>query len=409
MTDIEDRLRAAMHAAVDEEEASATALMSGVMRRQRTHTIRVVSVAALLLVAIAAPATFAAHGALTGSNSKPLTNQSGLPARLHGLPMPAGTDIPLLITTPTGAAWYSTATGRSRSIAGLPASQGGYQFGRLPGGWWAYANRGHGSCPSVRYECVGAQEEYYFIATGSLRATQIGRANTVAAKAAAQAGQAWLVRYPNSRDNPAATAASVQLFTTAGQALGPPIQLPVGYALYSAIGSYLLIGSYNDQPTLLWDPTTRQAVRNLSVYVLDNGPDQVAWAQDCRTCQLGVLTVSTGKILSIPVLNSHTNSPNETFCEDGKLLAVQLPNRQVAVVDTATGQMTKLAGTSLSPADFVYLDWQGSTHRLIIRAGPNTGPGPNQIAYWQPGAKSLHVATTSNASEMSAIETGTVG
>jgi hypothetical protein len=87
-------------------------------------------------------------------------------------------------------------------------------------------------------------------------------------------------------------------------------------------------------------------------------------------------------------------------------LAVWLPEHGLTVVDTVTGVATRIAGTALSPADFISFDWQNSGHRLIITAGPNDRPGPDQIAYWQPGETQLHVVTIRNVSELPAIETG---
>jgi hypothetical protein len=61
MTDIKDRLRTAMHAAVDGETTSADELIRLVMRRHRRHTIRIACIAVLAAVAVAAPAAITWH------------------------------------------------------------------------------------------------------------------------------------------------------------------------------------------------------------------------------------------------------------------------------------------------------------------------------------------------------------
>jgi hypothetical protein len=52
---------------------------------------------------------------------------------------------------------------------------------------------------------------------------------------------------------------------------------------------------------------------------------------------------------------------------------------------------------------------QAGTHRLVIAAGPNTRPGPAQLAYWQPGDTRLRIATIQNLAEISNLQTGNIG
>jgi hypothetical protein len=88
---------------------------------------------------------------------------------------------------------------------------------------------------------------------------------------------------------------------------------------------------------------------------------------------------------------------------------VRLPNGALGVVDTMSGKLTVVPGTALGRADFEFFDWQGGSHRLIIRAGPNATAGPDQIAYWQPGDARIMVATFRDPAELSKIETGSAG
>jgi hypothetical protein len=150
MTDVENRLRAAMHAAVDGEEASAGELIRQVHRRHRRHNARVAGIAALVLAAAAVPAAIALHGAAVPGTRPPASHSTQpprqLPATMSGLPMPAGTNFRVLISTGDGAAWYSTATRRTEPITGLPASQGGYGFSRVEGGFTAWSTLTTSTC-----------------------------------------------------------------------------------------------------------------------------------------------------------------------------------------------------------------------------------------------------------------------
>ena len=113
--------------------------------------------------------------------------------------------------------------------------------------------------------------------------------------------------------------------------------------------------------------------------------------------------------MATPIPGSQPANLNATLSDDGRLLAVQLPNRELAVLNTATGSMSRIAGTALSEADFENFDWQDGGHRLVITSGPKSEPGPDQIAYWQPGDTHVYVALVRNLHEISEIETGAVG
>ena len=88
-----------------------------------------------------------------------------------------------------------------------------------------------------------------------------------------------------------------------------------------------------------------------------------------------------------------------------------LSRSQVAaeVFDTASWTLTAIPGTALSSADWQNFGWQAGTHRLVIAAGPNTRPGPAQLAYWQPGDTRLRIATIQNLAEISNLQTGNIG
>lgn len=108
MTDIEDRLRTAIHAAVDGEEASAGELIRLVVRRHRRHVALAGGVAVLIALAVAVPVAIALHAALATSRPVPATHPPSrprphrLPTKMSGLPMPAAPDLKLLVNTAKG-------------------------------------------------------------------------------------------------------------------------------------------------------------------------------------------------------------------------------------------------------------------------------------------------------------------
>ena len=240
MTDIKG-LRAAMHAAVDGEQASADELIRQVMRRHRRHRRRVALACAAVLIAlaVAVPVAIAVHGALLTSGPRPslvhpTPRPHRLPTKMTGLPASRAPNLRLLIATANSAAWYSTATRQTEPIAGLPpisheALLSPYKFGRLDGGWWAQSTRVGGSSGAP------PPQEFHFIADGSLTATRIGAGySNNGVVPASRAGAAWLLTYRSAT-------ARAQLVSTAGRPLGPQYTLPAGYFLSRGVGSYLLL------------------------------------------------------------------------------------------------------------------------------------------------------------------------
>jgi hypothetical protein len=409
MADIEGQLRTAMYAAVDGVEASPDHLVRVVMQRHRRATVRRTVVAVLAVFAITVPGGIALHRAITRSGSSPVTPLTAPPAkvaaRMSGLPVPADMNFEFLVATLNGAGWYSTATQQTEPIAGLPAVPGGYQYGRLYGGWVAKPVTYNSPCPVN--QCAGPPATYYFIADGSMTATRIGEGYAQdGADPGSRAGTVWLVTYPRSSASLSGSSFA-QLVSTAGQPLGPRYRLPANYLMGRGVGSYLLLDlDANDETHFeLWDPATAR-VRGHFDNVVAQGPEQVVWSKGCQSCRLEITNVTTGKTVTTRIPGAQPAKLSAVLSDDGRLLAVQRPGREIDVVNTESGAVTRIAGTALSAADFEYFDWQNTGHRLIITAGPNSAPGPDQIAYWQPGENRLHVTTVHNLTELPAIETG---
>ena len=408
MTDIEGRLSIAMHGAIDGEEAAPEELIVAVKRLHRRHLARIGGGAAAA-VAIVVLAAVVLTGKIAGSGS-PNQSASGRtqePATLSGSPMPAGMNFELLITSANRAAWYSTATHKTKPIEGVPPAPGGYQFGRVNGGWLAWQISYSSPCDTSK--CAGPPIPFYFIAEGSQTATTIGAGYWGSGVGAGtRAMTVWLVNYPGITTRISASSFA-QLVSTAGRPLGPRYRLPANYLLKGGVGSSLLLNlNANDYvKSELWNPRTDRVVASFD-NVVALGPEQIVWSRGCQRCQLEITNASTGKTLATPIPGAHLDTLNATMSDDGRLLAVQLPSGQIAVFNTVTRSLTRILGSALSQADFEYFTWQNGGHRLVITAGPNIGPGPDQLAYWQPGDAHLHVATIRSPSEMEEIQTGTV-
>jgi hypothetical protein len=410
MTDIERRLSIAMHGAIDGEEAAPEELIVTVKRRHRRHLARL-SGAAALAVAVVVVAAVAFTGKITASDSHALNNAAAsgpkLASALSGLPMPAGQNFELLITTPNGAAWYSTGSHTTKPIRGLPIVFGGYQFDRRNGGWAAFPVNYSSPCDVT--VCAGPPITFYFIAEGSLRATRIGTGyEGDGVGPGTRSRTIWLVTYPSVTTSLKASSYA-QLVSAAGRPLGPRYRLPANTLMGRGIGRYLLLDlDIGDESHFeLWDPRTNHVLGRYD-NVIAQGPNQIVWTRGCLRCQLEVTNVSTRKTLTIPIPGAQPDQLNATLSDDGRLLAVQLPAGPLAVYNTVTRSLTRIPGVALSQADFVYFDWQNGGHRLVIRTGPNSGVGPAQLAYWQPGNAHLQVTTLRNANELKDLETGAV-
>jgi hypothetical protein len=422
MDDIGDRLRAAMHAAVDAEQPSPGELIRLVMRRHRRRNVLVAGAAAVVALAVAVSAAIALRSVTV--TPPPSTHRHAVapaPHKMTGLPMPTGTNLQFLVQNGQHFALFSTATLRSQPISGVPNNLAdGGQVERVEGGWWVSAFRRASYCS--KYECAGPPARYYFIAYGSLTATRVGSGVVDRGLSPGDhAGELWLVSYPRKSDNMTTTSARAQLVSTSGQPLGPLYHLPAGYLIDRGVGNYLLL-TRQTRPYgyALWNPRTRQVVRRLDNVVAASG-EQIAWIPACAGCHMQLLNASTGASVTTPVPGFATWNYNGVFSDDGRLLAVQLPDgatpnsqgpTRLAVLNTASTALTVIQGATLSFSEWQTFGWQGASHRLVVSAGPGTDyttnafAGPVQVAYWQPGDARLRVATVRNHDEIPVVQGG---
>ncbi len=423
MTDLEGRLRAAMHAAVDGEEAPDD-LAGQVRRRHRRHVIRTAGAAVIAIAMIMiVPAVLAARGSsgspATGTSSgqahpsatgSPAAKSSPPPAhsarprpgghrpsRLTGLHLPA--DRGRLLLASARPAWFTPATRETQVIANLPPEKGGYSLTPADGGWAASAISTGPGCPSW---CAGPAVPVYFIADGALAATRVGTGYAVSA--ANGPGRLWLMRYRRASANPGTSSATAQEVTTDGRLAGPPRKLPAGYLIQRAVGASLLLAQASQGPDSvyeLWDPAIRRVVRTFPD-VIAASASQIAWEQQCENCAVHVLDLSTGTNATIQVPRGSW-AYDGTFSADGRLLAIHLSadvtaagqarRARIAVIDIRARRVAAVPGSTVSvdiPA-VLGIGWQADGHRLVVTL---SGSGETiQVGYWRPGAAHLLVAT----------------
>jgi hypothetical protein len=422
MSDLEQKLRAAMHAPMDGEEVAPDALIAAVKRRHWRHNIVLAGLAVLIAAAAAIPLAIALRS-VTSQPGPPITghHSKALPAMMTGLPMPPGTDIETLTTTNNGVFWYFTASERMERIAGMSSVPEGPTASRVQGGWLVSGTRIQSFCPT--YHCAGPPYPYYFVADGSVRAIHLGSGLAVfGGMPASRPGEVWLVSHAHSSDNIATTSAAAQLVSTTGQPLSREYQLPAGYLIQRGVGPYLLLQQWPDiNPSkppakpppllyLLWNPSTGSIVRHLTD-VLAAGPEQVVVGPECRKCQMHILNVATGATVTVPITGAQAAGMRLVMSDDGSLVATLPLNGYVDVISTANGALTRIRGTYLNFNSWQTIQWQGASHELLIFAGPGRGPDSNpptwaQVGYWRPGTTSLRLTTMRDQAQINAIGEG---
>jgi hypothetical protein len=389
MTDFEDRLRTAMHAAVDAQEASPGELIRQIRRRHRRHTTLLATVT--LAAALAVPAAIAAYDAIVQSPPPPATHKitpkpHSLPSQLSGVPNPPSTDLQFLDVT---GGWYSTGKSTTEQavtlIEGLPAPGARPDdFVRIEGGWVA-SSPVSPACQAP--DCAGPPKEFYFFGDGATRATPVGAGYQVAS--ASQPGAVWLITYPRPSDDIAGTSASAQLISIAGLQLSRRYQLPAGYLIDRGVGGYLLL-SGRDGANVMWNPRTGRTIRKFAD-VIGAGPSQIVWSQGCGRCRLQILNLTTAHIVTTRIPDSQLATPQPVLSDDGTLMAVRMAGGPVGVLDTGNGALTAIPGTALSSAAWLKIGWLGGSHRLVIITGLKANSGVTQFGYWQPGQTRLTV------------------
>ena len=312
--------------------------------------------------------------------------ESKEPTRFIGVPTTSGVGR-LLLTGPRPG-WLQTATGRFQPITGLPPWAPGYGFTRTADGWAVQRF----TPPQAICHICDAPPAVYFVRGQSARATVVGTAYEAAA--AANQGDLWLTAYLPEADI-AAASGTTQEVTVAGDGVGPPSQLPEGYVIDRAVKGGFLLAAYAQGPgpvkDFLWDPVTAHLVRDFT-NVIAASPRQIAWAPCLGKCALRILKLPAMAVMSVR-LPRGAWAVAGTFSSDGSLLAVQVTTdlrrdgsaaaTRIDVIDTATGQLIALPGSTVNSLIGVSFGWLAGSDRLL--AALALPSGLVELASWRPG------------------------
>jgi hypothetical protein len=314
------------------------------------------------------------------------------PTRFSGVATTSGVGR-LLLTGPRPG-WLQTATGRFQLIAGLPPWGTGYGFTRAADGWLAERF----SPPQANCQVCEAPPAVYFIGGQSARATVVGAA--YGAAAAVNRSDLWLTAYLPDADIAAASGTTEEV-TVAGQGVGPPAELPAGYVIDRAVQGGLLLAAYAQGPgpvrDYLWDPVTAQLVREFT-NVIAASPAQIAWDPCLGRCPLKILRLPAKAAMTVR-LARRAWAVAGTFSSDGRLLAVQVTTQvqpdgsaattRLEVINTVTGRLTVLPGTTINSLIGVSFGWQAGSDRLLAALALPSGAA--ELASWQPGDAHLSI------------------
>jgi hypothetical protein len=287
--------------------------------------------------------------------------------------------------------WFSPASGDAEQIGGLPASQSGYQFTRVVGGWAVQATPGQ---PAACGSCAAPPTPVWFLADKARSVTRIGTADRVAP--GASAGTVWLTSY-SPGVNLTTAAGSAREISATGAATHP-VTLPPGYAIDQGTDRGLLLTPVNPESAAvgkLWNPSSRQASQTFSP-VLAAGPGEIAWTTGCDSrCAVHTLDLATGKrtVVSLPAGQWVAGG---AFSPGGGLLALQVSfdedddlAMQLDVTSVVSGRLTAVPGTWVSSDALVGFGWPTASDSLVAEFNFTT---KRQLASWHPGDR--HPAVT---------------
>jgi hypothetical protein len=340
-----------------------------------------IAVALVVLVALAVVAHLP-HG--HSGSSHPAAARRARGDRLHGgrshggsaglvevSPIPSWAAATRLPRTGTQPGWFSPASGATQPIRGLPRGSG-YVFTRVEGGWAIQPQPPRpaacGDCaggpvqpaPDVITGCTscpGLPVPVYYVGDGSPIATIVGVATMIAPAAAN--GVIWLTSFPADAGLGMSPGVA-RAFTGFGQVAGPPIRLPLGYAIAAGTDRGVLLAPLPGQgppaTERLWDPVTRRFAGTFRGVIAADGTD-VAYRTGCpASCRVQVLNLRSGRDVTLRLIAGIAVASG-SFSPDGRFIAVRVS------IGTGTSQAAELmvAAVTGGPLFAVPNTWVNST------------------------------------------------
>lgn len=345
------------------------------------------------------PSHIATAPPTSGPSPTPTTTAPSV-AAFRGVPIPRHSGLNLILQG-AGAplAVLALDTGRLSPITALPRWRGEVQLERLAGGWGALLT----SAPLCD-GCPSAAGQVYFLPDGTLRATPVASAQSIALGSSGRT--LWLTTYASQRSARTVYALARELTLPRGEYLRPKVVLPNGFTVLRGVRTGLLVTT-RDRTQIgkfaIWNPGSR-AIAFRFYQVVAATEDVVVWVdRTCRPdsgqrCVLHFTDVTTHHTTVLQLLAGFYPGTG-IFGADGRYLALisagspSVPSTidnsasDVVILDTVTNHYTPLIGTDLVP--FVPVDavWYGD-HLVLAAVGPER---TTQFAVWRPGQSELWV------------------
>jgi hypothetical protein len=297
----------------------------------------------------------------------------------------AATKLPRAGTQP---GWFRPANGTTQPIHGLPRGSG-YVFARVEGGWVIQPRppppADCGDCaggpvqpaPDVITGCTscpGLPVPVYYLGDGSTVATTVGVATMVAPAAAS--GVIWLTSF-SADAGLGMSPGLARALTGFGQVAGPPVRLPMGYAIARGTDRGLLLAPLPGQgrraTERLWDPVTRRFTATFRGVIAADATD-VAYRTGCpASCRVQVLNLKSGRVVMLRLIDGITVAGG-SFSPDGRFIAVRVSigtgasdAAELMVASVTGGPLFAVPNTWVNSSALTSFGWPTRGDELIAR------------------------------------------
>jgi hypothetical protein len=399
-------------------------------RPPRPRRRRLAIAAAIVVLVALAVVAHLPHG--HSGKSHPVAAGQVRHGRSHGgsadlvgvSPIPSWAAATRLPRTGTQPGWFRPANGTTEPIRGLPAGSG-YIFTRVDGGWAIQPQSPPpadcGDCaggpvqpaPDVITGCTscpGLPVPVYYLADGSTVATTVGVATMVAPAAAS--GVIWLTSF-SADAGLGMSPGRARALTGIGQVAGPPVRLPLGYAIARGTDRGLLLAPLPGQgpraTERLWDPVTRRFTATFRGVIAADATD-VAYRTGCpATCRVHVLNLKSGRGVMLRLIDGITVAGG-SFSPDGRFIAVRVSigtgasdAAELMVASVTGGPLFAVPNTWVNSSALTSYGWPTRGDELIARL---TFTVKMDLVFWNSSAYTQAITELTPAEDPAALVVG---
>jgi hypothetical protein len=352
-------------------------------------------------------------------------SRGGSPGLVEVSPIPSWAAATRLPRTGTQPGWFSPANGTTQSIRGLPRGSG-YVFTRVEGGWAIQPQPPRpadcGDCaggpvqpaPDVITGCTscpGLPVPVYYLGDGSPIASTVGVATMVAPAAAN--GVIWLTSFPADAGLGMSPGVA-RAFTGFGQVAGPPVRLPLGYAIAGGTDRGLLLAPLAGQgpraTERLWDPVTRRFTGTFRGVIATDATD-VAYRTGCpSSCRVHVLNLKSGRDVTLRLIDG-IKVASGSFSPDGRFIAVRVSigtgasdAAELMVAAVSGGPLFAVPNTWVSSTALTSFGWPTRSDELIARL---TFTVKMDLVFWDSSAYAQAITELTPAEDPAALVVST--